>query len=69
MSRFSPAEWELAKRAEEKIRESVERIDYVARVNTERVLDAFARHRVSDACFAGTTGYGHRYTSDAPCHR
>ena len=59
MSRFTPAEWELAKRAEEKIKESVERIEYVARVNTERVLDAFARHRVSDACFAGTTGYGY----------
>ena len=59
MSRFTPAEWELAKRAEEKIRESVERIDYVSRVNTERVLEAFARHRVSDACFAGTTGYGY----------
>ena len=55
MSRFTPAEWELAKRAEEKIKESVERIEYVARVNTERVLDAFARHRVSDACFAGTS--------------
>ena len=59
MSRFTPAEWELAKRAEEKIKESVERIDYISRVNTERVLDAFARHRVSDACFAGTTGYGY----------
>ncbi|MDR3207986.1 MAG: methionine gamma-lyase family protein [Oscillospiraceae bacterium] len=41
----------------------------VARGNTERVLGAFKRHRVSDAHFAGTTGYGYndagRETLDA----
>ena len=26
---------------------------------TARVMAAFARHRVSDACFGGTTGYGY----------
>jgi cystathionine beta-lyase family protein involved in aluminum resistance len=34
-------------------------IDEVAEINTLRVLKAFARHRVSEACFAGTTGYGY----------
>jgi len=34
-------------------------IDRIAQVNTEKVLSAFSRHRVSDSCFAGTTGYGY----------
>ena len=35
------------------------RIDEIAQINTEKVLAAFQRYRVSDACFAGTTGYGY----------
>src|SRR5699024_10732478 len=34
-------------------------IDRVARVNTRRVLEAFQEFRVSEPCFAGTTGYGY----------
>jgi len=34
-------------------------IDKTAQVNTEKVLAAFQRHRVSDSCFAGTSGYGY----------
>ena len=34
-------------------------IDAVAQTNTEKVLGAFHNHRVSDTCFAGTTGYGY----------
>ena len=34
-------------------------IDAVAEQNTARVIDAFRRHRVSDAHFSGTTGYGY----------
>ena len=34
-------------------------IDAVAQKNTEKVLAAFQRCRVSDSCFAGTTGYGY----------
>ena len=30
-----------------------------AELNTRKVLDAFRTHRVSEACFAGTTGYGY----------
>ena len=35
------------------------KIDEVARLNTEKVMAAFNRHRVSDSCFTGTTGYGY----------
>lgn len=35
------------------------RIDAVADQNTQKVLAAFQKHRVSDADFAGTTGYGY----------
>ena len=34
-------------------------IDRVARANTRRVLEAFQEQRVSEPCFAGTTGYGY----------
>lgn len=34
-------------------------IDAVAQENTRRVLDAFQAERVTDAYFAGTTGYGY----------
>jgi len=33
--------------------------DAISLANTERVLNAFAKHRVSDAMFGGTTGYGY----------
>ena len=35
------------------------RIDKTAQSNSRKVLSAFQRHRVSDACFSGTTGYGY----------
>ncbi|MCL2045528.1 MAG: methionine gamma-lyase family protein [Oscillospiraceae bacterium] len=44
------------------MQETVEKfaqIDEIALVNTEKVLAAFHRQRVSDACFSGTTGYGY----------
>ena len=34
-------------------------IDAVAERNTRKVMEAFQNNRVSDACFAGTTGYGY----------
>lgn len=34
-------------------------IETVSEYNTQKVLEAFQRHRVSDGCFAGTTGYGY----------
>ena len=35
------------------------RIDAVAEENTRKVLSAFQKHRVAEAHFAGTTGYGY----------
>ena len=37
----------------------IHRIDKISQANTEKVLASFSRHRVSDGCFAGTTGYGY----------
>jgi cystathionine beta-lyase family protein involved in aluminum resistance len=34
-------------------------IDSIAQINTQKVLSAFQNNRVSDTCFAGTTGYGY----------
>ena len=50
---------ELADRAEVRCIDRFREIDRVAQENTERVLNAFRNHRVSDSCFAGTTGYGY----------
>lgn len=49
----------LAAQAEEKACPEFKRIDEIAQKNTEKVLAAFANARVSDAFFAGTTGYGY----------
>jgi len=48
-----------AKRAMDDITLEFKSIDDIAQTNTERVLAAFQRHRVSDACFSVTTGYGY----------
>jgi len=49
----------LASEAEKRLRPEFERIDEVASFNTRKVMAAFQDNRVSDACFAGTTGYGY----------
>ena len=56
---FSHSLLQLAAEAERKIAPRFAAMDAVSQRNTQRVLEAFARHRVSDACFAGTTGYGY----------
>ena len=33
--------------------------DRISEENTEKVLRSFAKHRVSDSMFAGSTGYGY----------
>lgn len=55
------SEWvkTLALQAERDVLEQFSRIEQVAEVNTHRVLHAFHTHRVSEPCFAGTTGYGY----------
>ena len=49
----------LGLEAEREIRPYFSRIEEICDRNTEKVLAAFAKNRVSDNLFAGTTGYGY----------
>lgn len=51
--------YEIAERAEAALAPVFRGIDKIAEKNTARVLESFRRHRVSDAMFGGTTGYGY----------
>ena len=59
ISEIKPRVYEMAKLAEARCQERFAEIDRVAQINTCRVMEAFQDHRVSDSCFAGTTGYGY----------
>ena len=50
---------ELGRQAQEELKDQFARIDAIAEENAARVLDAFQTHRVADAYFASTTGYGY----------
>ena len=56
---IKPEMFERAARVEKDIRGVFDRIDEIAQRNTIRVMGAFQDHRVNEACFAGTTGYGY----------
>ena len=56
---IKPEVYEMAKRAELRLGERFREIDAVSEENTRKIMQAFQNHRVSDACFAGTTGYGY----------
>lgn len=56
---FSENVMMLAAEAEAALAQNFAAIDKVAYENTCRVMEAFKEERVSDACFAGTTGYGY----------
>ena len=49
----------MAERAQAKLCKRFAEIDAVAEANTRRVMEAFQDNKVSDSCFAGTTGYGY----------
>ena len=49
----------MSERAEKRCTERFRQIDQTAQENTRRVLESFRSHRVSEACFSGTTGYGY----------
>ena len=49
----------LAAQAQADVKEQFDRIDAIAEENTHKVLSAFQKHRVAEAYFAGTTGYGY----------
>ena len=59
ISDIRPEVHEIAERAQAKLAERFMEIDQVAEKNTRKVMEAFQNNRVSDACFAGTTGYGY----------
>ena len=50
---------ELSKRVSGDIAGELAKIDEIAQANTEKVITAYQNHRVSETCFAGTTGYGY----------
>ena len=50
---------ELSQAVQADISPQFELIDEIALKNTEKVLSAFQKHRVSDTMFAGSTGYGY----------
>lgn len=56
---IKPEVYTMAERATAKVKEQFEKIDAVAEYNTRRVMEAFQDNRVSESCFAGTTGYGY----------
>ena len=50
---------QLGAQAEKAVRPYFDAIDEISEYNTEKVLAAFAKNRVAEAMFAGTTGYGY----------
>ena len=59
ISDIKPGVYTMAERAQRRLAERFQEIDAVAEQNTRKVMAAFQNNRVSDACFAGTTGYGY----------
>ena len=51
--------YDLSRRVEEELQSVFRGFEHTAEENTRRVLEAFRANRVSEACFAGTTGYGY----------
>ena len=56
---FSKKIQDLALEAEQALTAQYQHIDEVAFRNTQKVMDAFRTHRVSDSCFQSTSGYGY----------
>ena len=56
---FSKKIQDLALEAERALVAQFGHVDEVAFLNTQKVMDAFRTHRVSDSCFQSTSGYGY----------
>ena len=56
----SPEVKELSGKVEQGLKDVFAQIDSVAESCTINVMSAFHEFRVSEACFAGTTGYGYK---------
>ena len=59
ISDIKPEVYEMARKAEKTIAPQFAALEEICEKNTFRVMEAFQDHRVSEACFAGTTGYGY----------
>ena len=59
ISDIRPEVYKLAEEAEKDLLHVFHKIDCIAQANTRKVMQAFQDNRVSEACFAGTTGYGY----------
>ncbi len=49
----------LAKQAKKELAEQFSYYDEISEKNTEKIIDAFREYRVSEACFAPSSGYGY----------
>lgn len=56
---FSEKILALAAEAEEALKEHFDRIDGISFANTNKIMDSFMEHRVSDVMFNPTSGYGY----------
>ena len=56
---ISPAVYEYGERTIADLRDRFGAIDQIAEYNQAKVIRAMQKHRVSAACFVGTTGYGY----------
>ena len=59
LEEIRPEVWEMGRKAQERCSARFQEIDSVAEINTMRVMSAFQKNRVSEACFSGTNGYGY----------
>lgn len=59
ISEINSKVFELAEEVEREISGQFKLIDRIAEKNTLKVMTAFQNNRVSDSCFAGTSGYGY----------
>lgn len=59
ISDISPKVFELADEVEAELQEQFAHIDRIAQINTIKAMAAFQDNKVSEACFAGTSGYGY----------
>ncbi len=57
--KFSNELLEISRRAEAELADIFSELDEISFYNTDRIIDAFREHRVSDAMFAATSGYGY----------
>ena len=56
---FSKRIQDIARAAEESLRDEFARIDEISHFNTTKVMEAFSEFRVSKECLLGTDGYGY----------